>query len=274
MSTTNTSTINTSFSGGIPDTYDRYLGPIFFDCYADDLVERLRPLAPKSILELACGTGRVTRQLHAAFGGTASITATDLSPDMLRTAQRLTAADGIQWEAVDAVSLPYADNSFDAVVCQFGIMFVPDKPKAYREAMRVLKPGGTMIVNTWDAIEYNPIIDIADKRLTKFFGPDGPKFYSIPFGYYDESVIRDHLMQAGIGDAKIETVSLEGNSPSAADAAKGLTQGTPVVMELQSHGADALEVISKQLAEDIVAAFGPGAFTDPLRAKVITARKP
>jgi SAM-dependent methyltransferase len=273
MSSNNSAPITTTFDGAIPDNYDRYLGPIFFDCYANDLVERLRPLAPKSILELACGTGRVTRQLHDAFGSVATLTATDLSPDMLNTAKRLTPAPAIKWEAVDASSLPYPDASFDAIVCQFGIMFVPDKPKAYREAMRVLKPGGTLIVSTWGTIEENPIIDITDRRLTAFFGPDGPKFFNIPFGYFDETAIRADLAQAGIHNATIDTVDLNGNSPAAADAAIGLLNGTPVIFEIRARGEEALNVLSKQLEDDLIASFGPGPFEDPLRAKIITVRK-
>lgn len=272
-STTGSKTLNIAFEGDIPENYDEYLGPIFFEPYALDIAKRIRKLQPTTILELACGTGRVTNHLHAAGTPDAKVTATDLNPAMLEVAKRNVTAPNITWGVADAGALPYEANSYDALVCQFGIMFVPDRVKAYSEARRVLKPGGTMIVSAWDTVETNSIALTMQRRITKFFDGNSPKFWAIPFSYFDEAVMRSDVRQAGFTDVSIETVSLEGTSPSANAAATGLLQGNPVVGEIKAQGPDALPKLIEQLTEDIKAEFGDHDLKLPLRAKIITAKK-
>ncbi len=155
-------TQNAAFVGSIPENYDRYLGPVLFDPYAADLVSRLNVSADASVLELACGTGIVTRRLRDRLGSEVRLIATDLNDAMLSyAARKFKPEDAIEWKQADAADLPFADQSFDAVVCQFGLMFVPDKERALSETYRVLKPGGTFLFNVWDAIEYNELAHIA-----------------------------------------------------------------------------------------------------------------
>src|SRR5713101_4967208 len=146
------------FSGSIPAAYDRYLGPMLFPPYAEDLAARLQLAKNGSVLELACGTGILTRALRTHLPSTVKLTATDLNEPMFRHATaKFRKNEAVQWLQADACSLPFGDRMFDAVVCQFGIMFVPDKALAAREAHRVLKPGGLFFLNEWDEIEHNEV---------------------------------------------------------------------------------------------------------------------
>src|SRR5438128_697292 len=137
----------TSFTGSIPSNYDQYLGPFLFEPYAIDLVKRLPHQGLKNVLEIACGTGRVTQHLVGELADDGNLIATDLNPDMITLARQKVSDGRIRWQAADAQQLPFGDNTFDAVVCQYGVMFFPDKPKAFAEAHRVLKNGGKFIFN-------------------------------------------------------------------------------------------------------------------------------
>jgi ubiquinone/menaquinone biosynthesis C-methylase UbiE len=169
--------------GSIPKNYDRYLGPLFFHDYADDLVARLPSSPGMRVLETACGTGIVTERLWNRLRGRGSLVATDLNGPMLAHAQTRLAPDpNLQWRQADATKLPFPDASFDAVVCQFGIMFFPDKAVGAREAFRVLRPGGTWPFNVWDAMERVPVVRITHETVARFFPTDPPQFYRIPPG--------------------------------------------------------------------------------------------
>jgi ubiquinone/menaquinone biosynthesis C-methylase UbiE len=162
--------IDTVFSGSIPSIYDRYLGPLIFEPYAQDLANRLSDLHAERVLETAAGSGIVTRALLRSLPASASIVATDLNQPMLDHAAKQVSSSRVSWQKADAQALPFPDGAFDAVVCQFGVMFFPDKQKAYREARRVLKPGGHFVFNVWDSIEYN---EAAASKIGARFG-NGP----------------------------------------------------------------------------------------------------
>jgi len=266
-------TINTAYSGSIPENYDKYLGPLFFEPYAIEVGTRIAALRPLAVLELACGTGRVTKHLLAACAPGGKVIATDINPAMLSEARRNVPSSTIEWNTVDAVALPYADASFDAIVCQFGVMFLSNRVKAYSEAHRVLKPGGTLLVSSWDALEFNPIEQLTDALLHEFFPEDTPQFYSIPFAYNNESVMRRELQQSGFSDISIERVKLEGSGSSPEDAAIGLLEGIPVVGEILARDPTALPIMEKRLASDIAARFGRGKIVAPMQAWFITARR-
>ena len=138
--------VDIAFVGSVPELYTRYMGPMFFEPYAADLANRLGGMASGKVRETACGTGIVTRALADTMG----ITATDLNQPMLDFAKSQPGGEGIDWQQADAQNLPFPDRSFDIVVCQFGVMFFPDKEKVYREALRVLKPGGRFFFNVWE----------------------------------------------------------------------------------------------------------------------------
>ena len=186
------------FTGSIPENYDRYLGPFLFEPYAQDLVRRLDAKEGARVLEIACGTGIVTRRLREHLPPASALVATDLNPPMLEIARRkLGAVKGIDWRQADACALPFPDASFDAAVCQFGLMFVPDKPAACREARRVLVKGGTFLLSTWGALAQNPVGRIAYETVASFFPADPPDFYTVPFGLHQPEVVRGFLAAGG-----------------------------------------------------------------------------
>lgn len=264
-----------AFVGSIPATYDRHLGRLLFHQYADDLVERLVVRPGMRVLETACGTGIVTRRLVKHLGPDAALVATDLNQAMIDHARTQVAPDAtIEWIAADATSLPFADRSFDAVVCQFGLMFYPDKAAGVTESFRVLTSGGIHLFNVWDAIEHNEVARIADETVTAFFPDDPPRFYAVPYGFYDRNLIRSLLIDAGFERVDLEVVDKVGVSPSAADAATGYIEGNPMLHEILNRRPEALAEIKATLAHDIAARLGDHPVRSPLRAIVVTAHRP
>ncbi len=264
-----------AFVGAIPVNYDRHLGPILFHHYADDLVARLPARRGLRVLETACGTGIVTRRLADRLGADGRLVATDLNQAMIDHARgQVTSPAPVEWQATDATRLPFPDRSFDAVVCQFGIMFFPDKSAGLREALRVLEPGGVHLFNVWDAIEHNDVTRIAHETIASFFPDDSPRFYTVPFGFHDRDVIQSMLAGAGFERIQHETVEKVGTSPSAADAATGLIEGNPVMGEIMSRRPDALSDIKAALTRNIATRLGDEPVRCSLRAVVWAAHRP
>ncbi len=265
---------HTAFIGSIPPNYDRCLGPLLFHGFADDIVARLSGKTGLRVLETACGTGIVTERLVQRLGGAGTLIATDLNEAMLEHARaRLTKA-GVEWRQADATSLPFLDESFDAVVCQFGVMFFPDKLRGAREALRVLRPGGVFLFNTWDVMEHNPIVRITHETVATFFPDDPPGFYRVPFSFHDSATIREVLERAGFEKIEGRRVETTGTSPSAHDAATGLIEGNPIYGEIMARRADALESIKAAVAANIKAELGDHPVRCPLRALVFQATRP
>ena len=265
---------NVVFAGAIPQNYDRYLGPVIFEPYAEDLVSRLKGKTLERALEVACGTGIVTRRLRDVVPVGTEIVATDLNPDMFEFAKsKFSQGENVRWQQADASALPFPDASFDAVVCQFGLMFVPDKAAAMRESNRVLQSGGVFLFNVWDSFEANPFAQIAHTTIASFFDRDPPKFYEIPFSLYDLKVVHETLLNASFEkiDSFLETRPCR--SQSAKDFATGLVRGNPVGVEAQERGVDPenlIDAVSKRLAER----FGAAPFECTMRAIVWRAVKP
>ena len=264
--------VDTVFSGSIPSLYDRYLGPLIFEPYAEDLAGRLAALNPARVLETAAGTGIVTRALLRALPADASIVATDLNLPMLDHAAAQVSSDRVSWQTADAQALPFPDQSFDAVVCQFGAMFFPDKPQAYREARRVLKPGGHFIFDVWDAIEHNEFANLVTAAVADMFADDPPGFLArTPHGYHDRDRIVVEVQCAGFGNVTAETVTLRSVAPTCRDPAIGFCQGSPLRNEIEARGADRLNEATEAAAARIAARFGTGPVDGMMRAHVITA---
>jgi ubiquinone/menaquinone biosynthesis C-methylase UbiE len=264
---------NAEFSGSIPAAYDRYLGPILFQPYAEDLAARLQVPNDSSILELACGTGILTRVLRTRLPSTVKLTATDLNEPMFHNAMgKFEKNEGVQWQRADASSLPFPDRTFDAVVCQFGLMFVPDKMLAAREAHRVLKPGGVFLFNVWDAMEQNALGQLTHRTIVSFFEKDPPTFYQVPFSYYNQEEIKRVLTEAGFREIKIDVVPKVGYADRAQDAAKGLVHGNPVAVGIAERDASLLPVITDAVAKAITKQFGEIEIRAPMRAIVVQAR--
>jgi ubiquinone/menaquinone biosynthesis C-methylase UbiE len=262
------------FAGSIPATYDKYLGPLFFEPYAEDLAARLHPSENSSVLELACGTGILTRILRDRLPRSVALTATDLNePMMHHAAGKFTGTEAVVWKQADACSLPFPDEVFDAVICQFGFMFVPDKALCAREARRVLRPGGAFLFNVWDSLAVNPLGKIPHETITRYFEKDPPTFYQVPFGYYDQAEMKRVLEGAGFRDVRIEVVSKNSGSSRVEDAAVGLVQGTPVSVAIAERDASLLPVITEAVARALEKQFGGPSFSAPMRAIVVEARR-
>jgi ubiquinone/menaquinone biosynthesis C-methylase UbiE len=259
---------NVVFEGSIPESYDRYLGPAFFEPFADDLAARASRDEPTRILEIACGTGIVTRRLRDSLAPAAQIVATDLNPGMFAFAQgKFRGNENIKWQQADAAALPFPDASFDAIVCQFGLMFVPDKSAAMRECYRVLAAGGVFLFNVWDAIERNPIAQIAHETIASFFDVDPPTFYQLPYGFHDEALIRDLLAKAGFKSVESSLIKLPCRSSSATDFATGLVRGNPVFPAIEERGVK-VEDVGRAVAQKIAECFGSAPVESTMQAFV------
>jgi len=264
------------FAGSIPEIYDRFMVPLIFEPYALDLAGRLAKADPRDVLETAAGTGVLTRALAARLPASARIVATDLNPPMLQHAAARQSGDGrIAWKQADALALPFEAQSFDAVACQFGAMFFPDKVQGYREAHRVLKPGGCFFFNVWDRISENEFADTVTEALAVLFPNDPPRFMArTPHGYHDVERIRAELNAAGFTRISVDAVEERSKASSPRDAAIAYCQGTPLRTEIEAHDPSRLEDATKQATEALAHRFGSGAIEGRIRALVITATRP
>jgi ubiquinone/menaquinone biosynthesis C-methylase UbiE len=256
------------FQHSVPANYDQYLGPLLFEPYAEDLVKRWQPSPIKHCLELACGTGRLTQHLLPLLRNDGALYATDLSEEMLEIAKSKIQDNSIHWQVVDAQELHYEDETFDAVVCQFGVMFFPDKQKAFTEALRVLQPGGTFLFLTWDDAAYNAISRETQLVLQNVF-PDDPPVFSKrgPYAYFDREAIASDLQEAGFQQIEIEPVLLTGEVSNIEHVLSGILDGSPLTSFLQERGA-AKELIRQQLREALSAEVyqNNGGFHFPMQA--------
>jgi SAM-dependent methyltransferase len=260
------------FDGAIPENYDRYLGPFIFEPYAADLAGRIDFAKGTNLLELACGTGILTRHLGERLPENAELTITDVHPDMLAFAQGKFAAPNVLWDTVDMAAIPYADELFDTVVCQFGLMFTPNKPKAIADIHRVLRKGGQLLFNVWANIADNPIWRINATLIGKFF-PNAPVRTEVgPFSMAEEHLGLSLLQGAGFTRFEVESVRTIGVCGAAADAANGFTLGSPLYNSLRNDPA-LLENFRRAMEEAIISELGKSPVRSPLRSWVFTAVK-
>lgn len=263
-----------AFSGSIPETYHRLLGPLLFEGYARDIAARLAaaklPASPR-ILELACGTGIVTRALLGALPASATLLATDVSQPMIDQARRNVPADPrLSFQPADGCTLPFPDSSFDAIVCQYGVMFFPDKVKAMREARRVLRPRGVYLFNVWDGLDANPIPGTINRTLEQTFPGNPPRFLHTPYGWGDRAQIERTVRDGGFADVRTDHLVLPSEAPDAAAAATGFLQGTPLAADLADRKAD-LPAITAASAKALAARFGDRPCRATMGAWVVTA---
>jgi len=263
---------DTVFAGSVPALYERVLVPLIFQPYAEDLARRLVALQPARVLELAAGTGVVTRELAARLPASTRILATDLNPAMLEEAARRPIARAVAWQQADACAPPFPDAGFDAVACQFGAMFFPDRVLGYSEARRVLKPGGVLLFNVWDDIADNEFADVITRELALRFPQAPPRFLArTPHGYHDRARIEADVRAAGFADVKIETLATRSVAENARVPAIAYCQGTPLRGELEALGPDALAMAIDAAAAAIEARFGTDEVDGKIQAIVVTA---
>ena len=258
------------FAGSIPKLYETYLVPLIFAPYAADLARRVAGSGATRVLEVAAGTGVVTRALASVLPDGAAIVATDLNEAMLDHAAALGTARPVEWRRADAMALPFADGAFDAVVCQFGVMFFPDKRAAFAELRRVLAPGGTLFFNVWDCIEANEFADAVTTALERVFPDDPPRFLArTPHGYHDRASIERDLSAAGFRAAvRIATVTARSRAASARIPAIAYCEGTPLRNEIERLDAARLAEATDAAAGEIARRFGTGEVDGKISALV------
>jgi ubiquinone/menaquinone biosynthesis C-methylase UbiE len=263
------------FAGSIPEIYERFLVPLIFEPYARDLAGRVAKANPRDVLEMAAGTGVLTRAMASKLSARVRLVATDLNQPMLDKAQARPIDNAhVTWQQADALALPFQDKSFDVVVCQFGVMFFPDKVKGYKEARRVLKDGGRYFFNVWDKISDNEFADVVTEAVAAMFPDDPPRFLArTPHGYNDAGTIRAELKAAGFGEVTIDAVDARSAAPSAREPAIGYCQGTPLRNEIEARDKLKLEEATTVAAEALAGRFGNGAVDGRIRALVITAAR-
>jgi len=261
------------FAGAIPRIYDSYLVPLIFEGYAQDLAERAAALIPGSILETAAGTGVVTRALTPLLPSDARLVVTDLNQPMLDRAAAMQKPDArISWQQADASNLPFADGSFDVVICQFGVMFFPDKIAGYAEAKRVLKPGGAFLFNVWDRIEANEFADEVTQAAAEVFSQNPPRFLArTPHGYHDTEVILNEVRRGGFSRVSLVTLEKISAAPTPHHAAMAYCQGTPLRNEIEARDAGRLPAVIERAALAISQRHGPGPVSGKIRAHIISA---
>jgi SAM-dependent methyltransferase len=263
------------FAGSIPQLYEQYLVPLIFEPYAADLSRRVARRRPSCVLEVAAGTGVVTRALASALPPAASIVATDLNQPMLDHAAAVGTARPVEWRQADAMQLPFADCAFDAVVCQFGVMFFPDRAKAFAEARRVLRPGGAFVFNVWDRIEENEFADAVTRALEKPFPHDPPRFLArTPHGYCETSAIAHDLERGGFDRSpEFTTLAARSRAESPRIPAVAYCQGTPLRNEIEARGASRLGEATDIAAAAVASRFGEGAVESKIQAHIVTVER-
>ncbi|HEY4167827.1 MAG TPA: methyltransferase domain-containing protein [Reyranella sp.] len=264
---------DTVFTGSIPALYDRYLGPLLFEPFARHTAGKVAELQPARVLETAAGTGIVTTALAERLP-TAALIATDLNQAMIDHAAAKPALKRVEIKQADALALPFADASFDAVVCQFGVMFFPDRVAGYREARRVLAPGGRFVLSVWGSLQDNPMTRVVVDAVGARYPQNPPRFLArTPHGHSDTNVLRRDLAAAGFGSIAVETVTLPSRALSAEDAAIGLCQGTPMRGEIEALNPSGLAATTDAAAAALRSAYGTGAIEAPMQAVVVIASR-
>jgi SAM-dependent methyltransferase len=263
------------FAGAVPGIYETFLVPMLFQSYAEDVVRRLAPRAPERVLEIAAGTGVVTRAMADGLRPPVEIVATDLNQAMVDQASSVGTSRPVEWRQADALALPFEDDSFDAVVVQFGVMFYPDKAKGHAEARRVLRRGGVYLFSVWDRIEENGVADAVTEALAAMFPDDPPRFLPrTPYGYHDPAPIERDLVAGGFAPpVPIDTIAFPCRAKTARDAALAFCQGSPLRTEIEARDATRLGEATDVAGAGVAKRYGDGPIESSIQAHVVTVEK-
>ena len=273
MNDSSTSVSHGYVSGNTAAHYDQFFGPLFFEPYAIEVANRIDPTQISIALEIASGTGRVTRHIRERIPASAKLIASDISEDMLGEAKMKLSHLDIDWQHIDAQQLPFVDNSIDLVVCCFGYMFVPDKPKAFAEAHRVLRPGGVFLFTTWDKLEQNPASCISRSIAQEYLEGPPPASSNLATSMNEESALRSLLQNAGFSTISIEKVAQLSVCPTAKEAADGLVEGSPFYNEIKKRNPAWIDEIKIKVEKELAEKFGAAPMVAPISAVISQALK-
>jgi len=258
----------------MPLFYDQGLGPVYFADFAEEIARRAAAAAPLQVLEVAAGTGIVSRRLRDFLPAEAHLVVTDLNSAMLDVARaKFGSEEGVDFQPANALSLPFRDEGFDALICQFGVMFFPDKEKACREAYRVLASGGHYIFSVWDSERHNPAARLLKDLVARFCPVDPPRFAGVAYTYHQIDPVRDLLDSVGFTGVNVSVVDMRKVVEDAYSLARGQIYGSPLFEEFRLRGVDAERVVDA-FTEMLLREFGNQPTRVPLRAIVFEARRP
>jgi ubiquinone/menaquinone biosynthesis C-methylase UbiE len=272
MNDISTKALSSDLPGETAMHYDQFFGPLFFEPYAIEVAKRIDPSKVSTVLEIAAGTGRVTRHIRERIAPTAKLIASDLSEEMLAIAKNKLSHLDIDWQKIDAQQLPFNDNSIDLVVCCFGYMFVPDKPKAFAEVYRILKSGGQFLFTTWDKLENNAASYSSRSTAEKYLEEPLPESCNLATSMNDEAVISLLLKDAEFVKISIEKVKLFSVSRTAKEASSGLLWGH-IYEKIKKRNPDWIDEIKIKIEKDLTEKFGAVPMVAPMSALISQAWK-
>ena len=257
------------FTGEDALNYEQYLGPLLFEPSALELLSFVGSPGVPDVLEIACGTGRLTRHLRRYFPATTKLVASDISPDMLELARRLLKDPSIEFQTADVQQLPFSDDSFDLVVCQYGLMFLPEKLTGFKEIYRVLKPGGRLVFSTWDSVDNVPLLDLLfNQFILPFFNEEDLTRFLVPFSLYEPSVLSGLLQESGFSDGRIHPIQFTGSSPSPQEVVNAFLVKHPLGRQVAAKDPAAVKIMAEEMQRRLALQFGVADLTFDLKALI------